>query len=62
MYVVETEHLREVRRAARDILWAIGTNDAGRPRTWDTLAYSAVRELWLRLAKRYAETAQGGPG
>lgn len=61
MYVVETEHLREVRRAARDILWAIGTNDAGRPRTWDTLAYSAVRELWLRLAKRYADTGQGGP-
>lgn len=61
MYVVETDHLREVRRAARDILWAIGTNDAGRARTWDTLAYSAVRELWLRLAKRHAETGQGGP-
>jgi hypothetical protein len=60
LYVVETEHLREVRRAARDIVWAIGTDDPGRTRTWDGLRYSHVRELWIRLAKRYAETKQGG--
>ncbi len=61
MYVVESEHVREVRRAARDILWAIGEDPSGHPRTWDALTYSAVRELWLRLAKRYIESEQGGP-
>jgi hypothetical protein len=60
LYVVETEHLREVRRAARDIVWAIGTDDLGRTRTWDGLRYSHVRELWIRLAKRYVDTKQGG--
>jgi integrase len=61
MYVVETEHLREVRRSARDIVATIGTTRAGRPRTWDSLSYSVVRELWLRLAQRYAASDQGGP-
>jgi hypothetical protein len=60
LYVVETDHLREVRRAARDIVWGIGTDDLGRTRTWDGLRYSHVRELWIRLAKRYVETRQGG--
>lgn len=61
MYVVETEHLREVRRAARDIVHAIGSTRAGRARSWDSLTYSIVRELWLRSAQRYARTGQGGP-
>jgi hypothetical protein len=30
LFVVETEHLKEVRRAARNIEWAIGTDDLGR--------------------------------
>jgi hypothetical protein len=61
MYVIETEHLRDVRRAARNILWAIGTAEIGQPRTLHVLTYSRVRELWLRLARRYVETGQGGP-
>lgn len=60
MYVVETEHLKEVRRAARDIEWAIATDDLGRPRFWDDLKYSHVREPWQRLAKRYVASGQGG--
>jgi integrase len=60
MFVVETEHLKDVRRAARDIEWAIGTDGFGRQRTWDELRYSQVRELWLRLAQRFVSTGQGG--
>jgi integrase len=61
MYVVESEHLREVRRAARDIVRGIGSAPGGRPRTWESLSYSTVRELWLRLAKRHTDTGSGGP-
>src|SRR5690606_3288983 len=61
LYVVETEHVREMRRAARDIVRAIGTGPTGLPRTWDSLTYSVVRELWLRLARRFNEKGKGGP-
>lgn len=61
MYVVETAHLKELRRAVRDLMWAIGTNKAGIPRTWAGLNYSSVREIWVRLAQRYAKTGKGGP-
>jgi hypothetical protein len=61
MYVVETEHLREVRRAARDVVWAIGAAPGGSPRTWDALSYSTVRELWIRLAERFLVKGKGGP-
>ncbi|MQA91891.1 MAG: hypothetical protein GEU90_17005 [Gemmatimonas sp.] len=61
MYVVETEQVREMRRAARDIIRAMGTGPGGHPRTWDGLSYSIVRDLWLRLARRFNETGKGGP-
>ncbi len=61
MYVVETAYLKEVRRAVRDLMWAIGTNDSKGPRNWDGLNYSSVREIWIRLAHRYVETGKGGP-
>lgn len=61
LFVVETEHVREIRRAARDIVRAIGTGSGGHPRAWDALSYSVVRELWVRLAKRFVETGKGGP-
>jgi hypothetical protein len=61
MYVVESEHLREVRRAARDIVSVIGQGPSGAPRTWDSLSHSAVRELWLKLADRFVKTGRGGP-
>lgn len=61
MYVIESEHLREVRRATRDIVEAIGHGPKGHPRTWDALTYSGVRELWLTLARRYKATERGGP-
>ena len=61
LYVVETEHVKEMRRAARDIVRAIGTGPGGMLRTWDGLTYSVVRELWLRLARRFNETGKGGP-
>ncbi|MGH7618563.1 MAG: hypothetical protein ACREPM_15190, partial [Gemmatimonadaceae bacterium] len=61
MYVVESEHLREMRRAARDIVDAIGYGPKGEPRTWDALSYSVFRELWIALARRYKAKAKGGP-
>ena len=61
MYVVESEHLRELRRAARDILEAIAYGQKGEPRTWDALSYAVVRELWVNLARRYKATGKGGP-
>ena len=61
MYVVESEHLRELRRAARDIVEAIAYGQKGEPRTWDALSYSVVRELWVTLARRYKATGKGGP-
>ncbi len=61
LYVVETEHVSEMRRAARDVVRAIGTGPGGHLRTWDGLSYSIVRELWLRFAKRFNETGKGGP-
>jgi integrase len=61
MFVVETEHVREVRRAARDVVWAIGATSGEQPRAWDALSYSTVRDVWLRLAKRYVEEQRGGP-
>jgi hypothetical protein len=60
LYVVETDHLKEVRRAARDLVCAIGMDHLGRPRTWDGLRYSNVRDIWLRLAWRYVKTGRGG--
>jgi hypothetical protein len=36
-------------------------DELGRPRIWDDLKYSHVRELWLRLAKRFVASGQGGP-
>jgi hypothetical protein len=61
MYVVESDHVREVRRAQRDIVSVLGRGPAGAPRTWESLSYSSVRELWLKLAERYVGTGRGGP-
>jgi hypothetical protein len=61
LYVVESEHLREMRRAVRDILEIIGRTSRGEPRTWEALNNTAVRELWLGLARRFKATEQGGP-
>jgi hypothetical protein len=61
LYVVESEHLREMRRATRDILEIIGRTPRGEPRTWDTLNNAVARELWLGLARRFKATEQGGP-
>ena len=61
LYVVESEHLREVRRAVRDILEVIGLNPRGDARTWDALSNATARELWLGLARRYKASARGGP-
>lgn len=61
MYVVESEHLREMRRAARDIGAAIGYGPKGEPRTWDALSYAVFRELWVTLARRYKAEGKGGP-
>ncbi len=61
MYVVESQHLTEVRRAVRDLGWAIGNDENGRARTWNALRFADVRDIWVRLATRYKETGQGGP-
>jgi integrase len=61
LYVVESEHLKDVRRAARDIVEVIGRTARGDPRTWDSLNNGAVRELWLGLARRFKATKAGGP-
>lgn len=61
LYVVESDHLKDVRRAARDIVEVIGRTARGDPRTWDSLNNGAVRELWLGLARRYKATKAGGP-
>ena len=61
MCVVETRHLKDVCRAVRDLTWAIGISRSGVPRTWSGLNYSAVREIWIKLAQRYAEAGKGGP-
>jgi hypothetical protein len=61
MYVIGTNHLKEVRRAVRDLTWAIGTDEFGVPRTWAESNYSTIREIWIRLAQRYVETGKGGP-
>lgn len=50
-----------MRRAARDIVRAIGTGPGGMLRTWDGLTYSVVREIWLCLARRFNEIGMGGP-
>jgi integrase len=61
LYVLESEHLRDVRRAVRDILDTIGKTERGDDRTWDVLNNAAVRELWIGLARRFKATGQGGP-
>lgn len=61
LYVVVTEHVREMRRAARDIVRAIGTGPSGLARTWNSLTCSVVRELRLRMARRFNEAGMGGP-
>lgn len=61
MYVVESDHLVEVRRAVRDILEVIGQSARGDARTWDALSNATARELWLELARRYKATDRGGP-
>lgn len=60
LYVVESDHLKDVRRAARDIMEIIGRTSRGEPRLWDSLNNAAVRELWLGLARRFKATEQGG--
>ena len=58
MYAIESEHLRDMRRATRDIVEAIGHG----PKvilTWDA-HLSGVRELWLTRAPIQA-TERGGP-
>lgn len=61
LYVVDSEHLRDMRRAARDVVAIIGRTARGEPRTWDSLNHAAARELWLGLAKRYKAEQLGGP-
>ena len=61
LYVVESEHLQDVRRAVRDILEVIGLSPRGDARTWDALSNATARELWLGLARRFKATARGGP-
>lgn len=61
LYVVESPHLRDMRRAARDVVAIIGRTARGEPRIWDALNNAAARELWLGLAKRYKAKELGGP-
>jgi hypothetical protein len=61
LYVIESEHLRDMRRAARDVVATIGRTARGELRTWDSVNNSAARELWLGLAKRYKAEKLGGP-
>ena len=61
LYVVESDHLKDVRRAARDIVEMIGRTPRGEPRTWDSLNNGVVRELWLGLARRFKTAKKGGP-
>lgn len=61
LYVVESEHLRDMRRATRDIVEIIGRNVRGEPRSWDSLNHAAARELWLGLARRFKTKELGGP-
>ena len=61
LYVVESDHLCEMRRSVRDILEIIGRTSLGEPRRWDSLNNAVVRELWLGLARRYKATKKGGP-
>ncbi len=61
LYVVESDHLSEMRRSVRDILEIIGRTSLGESRTWDSLNNAVVRELWLGLARRYKATKKGGP-
>jgi hypothetical protein len=61
LYVVESDHLRDMRRATRDTLEVVGRTPRGELRTWDSLNNSVVRELWLGLARRFKATEQGGP-
>lgn len=61
LYVVESDHLTDMRRATRDIIEIIGRTPRGEPRTWEAINNSAARELWLGLAARYKATEQGGP-
>jgi hypothetical protein len=60
LYVVESDHLRDVRRAVRDIVDVIGRTPRGEPRTWDSLNNAVARELWLELARRFKATDRGG--
>lgn len=61
LYVVESDHLKDVRRAARDIVDVLGRTPRGDPRTWDSLNNGVVRELWLGLARRFKASKAGGP-
>lgn len=61
LYVVESDHLKDVRRATRDVVEVIGRTARGDARTWDSLNNGVVRELWLGLARRFKATKAGGP-
>ena len=61
LYVVESDHLKDFRRAARDIVEVIGRTPRGEPRTWDSLNNGVARELWLGLARRFKTAKAGGP-
>src|SRR5205814_1802669 len=60
LYVVESDHLRDVRRAVRDIVEVIARTPRGEPRTWDSLNNAVARELWLGLARRFKATERVG--
>jgi hypothetical protein len=61
LYVGGTKQFNDACRAVRDLTWAIGTDEWGVPRTWAESNYSTVREIWIRLAQRYAERGMGSP-
>ena len=71
MYPAETEHVRECRRAKRDIVRAIAraSADARKAGTqptvdqatpWESLRFRAIRDIWQAMAHRYEETGEGG--
>jgi hypothetical protein len=61
LYVVETEHLSDVRRAADTIVRLIGRTPESKTRCWEDLRQAVVRKLWLRLAEEYRDSKRGGP-
>lgn len=71
MYPAETEHVRECRRAKRDILRAIGRLEArakaNKTRAvvkatmpWEELRYRGIRQIWQEMAREHERNGHGG--